>query len=379
MEMLSLNEPPPAPRREVSRAQAIAASMAVHLLLLLLFLRGLEGLPEPIAAFLRAHAARPPAPEAVTPTPLAGADAAKPKEKETEKIPPIPLRFTYVKVPEDARPQKNPKARLFSDRDRIARQEIPTPPDVRQFSPDPHAKGDTRERFKPDPRLKSGRDQPEPQPESDRLAQNDLAGRNEAKPDESKAPKTDDPAEAGGETAAGTPGNESPPPEVGGRAAAVPPGTAGNHRPSPGASGGAGPGGLPNLQGSESKFHFENPGWMKGGMQGTLSFDTQGFPWGDYARKIYVIIRQNWIDRSPVASRFGAVPGYTCQHFIIERDGTISSVEILKPSSQPPYNRAATDALHASSALPPLPKEFPEDREGVTGCFFYNMYPEEAD
>jgi hypothetical protein len=54
-------------------------------------------------------------------------------------------------------------------------------------------------------------------------------------------------------------------------------------------------------------------------------------------------------------------------------------VEILRPSSQPPYNKAATDALHASSALPPLPRDFPKDREGVTGCFFYNMYPEEAD
>jgi hypothetical protein len=45
----------------------------------------------------------------------------------------------------------------------------------------------------------------------------------------------------------------------------------------------------------------------------------------------------------------------------------------------PPFERAAADALRASSPLPPLPEEFPLTEEGVTFCFYYNMYPEEAE
>jgi hypothetical protein len=41
----------------------------------------------------------------------------------------------------------------------------------------------------------------------------------------------------------------------------------------------------------------------------------------------------------------------------------------------PPFDRAASDALKASSALPPLPPDFNLEKEGVTGCFWYNLYP----
>ncbi|MFQ5878176.1 MAG: hypothetical protein ACE5JH_10895 [Acidobacteriota bacterium] len=44
----------------------------------------------------------------------------------------------------------------------------------------------------------------------------------------------------------------------------------------------------------------------------------------------------------------------------------------------PPFNKAASDSIRASSPLPPLPEGFPRQSEGVTFCFFYNMYPEEA-
>ena len=124
---------------------------------------------------------------------------------------------------------------------------------------------------------------------------------------------------------------------------------------------------------------FSNQGWLKGGAYGTISFDTQGFPWGDYARQIYVIIRNNWLDRIPLAAREGRLSGFTCQHFVIERSGSISSLDVTRPASVPPFNKAASDALHASSPLPPLPSEFPDPEEGVTFCFYYNMYPGESD
>src|SRR6185369_15333691 len=140
------------------------------------------------------------------------------------------------------------------------------------------------------------------------------------------------------------------------------PGTQGGGRPPGQGQGGAGSGpgrGGPSPfnpnGGTEEKFHFDNPGWLRGEtVAGTLSFDTKGLPWGDYARKIYVIIRQNWIDRLPLAYRNGQ-RGVTCQHFVIEKDGTISVIDVVRPSDVPPFDRAASDALKASSALPPLP------------------------
>ena len=149
----------------------------------------------------------------------------------------------------------------------------------------------------------------------------------------------------------------------------------GNERP----GSGGGTAATPNLKpGTEYKFELNNPAWLKDRAYGTMSFDTKGFPWGDYARKLQVAIRERWLERYPLAARQG-MAGYTCQRFVIARDGTVTSIDILRPSKHPSLTRAATDAINAASRLPPLPEEFPGDSEGVTGCFWYNMYPEEAE
>jgi len=387
MDILSLNEPPQVPARRLSRAEAIGASMVLHVLVLLLFLRGLEGLPEPIARWLSAHAAHPPASEAaqnVTPLPTPATPDEKKQEEERKKAEPIPLKFAYVKIPEEAQPQKSEDATHFSDRDRTARQPEPTPPDATRFTRDPHAEGDTRERVVPDPRVKPGKDQLEPpQPETERIAAKDVLGREkEADGAGGSAGKTGEEGTPS-EESSGREGHDALPPEANGRGQAVLPGPAGSQRTP---SGGGGPAGgpfasrRPDLREStEQKFHFENTGWMRGEtVDGNLSFDTKGLPWGDYARKIHVIIRQNWIDRLPLAFRQGQ-RGFTCQHFVIERDGTIRDIDVLKQSRVPPFDRAASDALKASSALPPLPPEFNLESEGVTFCFYYNMYWIEED
>jgi TonB family protein len=135
---------------------------------------------------------------------------------------------------------------------------------------------------------------------------------------------------------------------------------------------------LENLRSGEYKFTFSNPAYLRDGAYGTLSFDTQGFPWGDYARRIYVAIRNSWYTRIPLAAREG-IRGWVCWHFVIEKDGRVSQTDLIRPSSVPPFDRAAQDAINAASPLPPLPHDFPEPREGVTYCFFYNMVPGEED
>ena len=385
MQFLSLQEPASPPVVRPTRAEAVMISLAAHLLLFLLFVAAPDRLPEAIRRLLQGHAvpARPPAT-------LADADPMKPAE--TSKAAPapkenrIPLKFAYVRVPNDVPSPKNPDAPLFSDKDRRARQEVPTPPDALRFTIDPHAEGNSRDRVRPDPSRPEGPETFEPAPPQ-------TTGRaSGGRPD---GPRGQEPKEPEGSAAAvakprsATSGSgahaatiDPPPAPAGGEGGA----SGSGRRDGPGDEQSEGTSGDPSrhvpdeLRGrTEYKFSFNNPGWLAGGgNHGTLSFDTQGFPWGEYARQIQAIIRNNWIPRIPLAAREG-MAGHTCQHFVITRGGDISDIDILRPSSHPPLTRAATDALRASSPLPPLPEEFPNDREGATFCFYYNMYPAEAD
>jgi TonB family protein len=378
MQFLSLQEPFERPTVRLSRAEAVLLSFGAHLLLLLLLLFvprvASRVLPEPILAFLRT---RPPLvrPQEAVPPAAPIHDGVKPES------PKIPLQFAYVRTPDDNTVEKNPAARLLSDKSRRARQEVKTPPNLKQWSMDPHSEGDTIERIRPDPRLAPGRDSLEPAaPPS---AEEGGAGPGAVLPVE---PARE--AEAG----AGRAGEGEPSGGGGSGADAAP-----QAGPAPGA--GPLPPGAPegaartgpisaaardslqralSGQGEESKRLFDNPGYLSPGLAtGTMSFDTQGFPWGDYARRVHVIIENNWEDRLPLAFREG-VRGYVCLHFVIQKDGTISDLQVVRPSSVPPFIRAALDAVRASSPLPPLPKDFPEDQEGSSWCFFYNLLPEEV-
>jgi periplasmic protein TonB len=105
---------------------------------------------------------------------------------------------------------------------------------------------------------------------------------------------------------------------------------------------------------------------------GPLSFESNWFEWGDYAAKMIARIRVHWYASMPELIRMG-VRGMVTIRFTIERDGTISSIELLESSGVPPYDNAARRALELSSPLPPLPANFPRDRERVTIRYLYNM------
>ena len=349
MEFLSLKQPTPLAARRLTRAEGILLSLLLHVLLFLLVLYLPGHLPASVISFFRP---RPPGPAAASAAEVAAPPALS-SDRPLEK-PKIPLKFAYVKVPEDRAVEKNPTAPLLSDLNRRARQEVPTPPEVRRFSIDPHSEGDTRDRVRPDPSRPEGPespDRPEPQPSR----QGGGAGASVRR--EGRIVP---------EAAGGAAGSASSPPVAGS-----------DEAPSP-AGGPDLTQALSDLKSGEYKFTFKNPGYLRDGSYGTLSFDTQGFPWGDYARRLYVIIRNNWLARIPLAAREG-IAGYVCQRFVIARDGAVQEIESVRPSSIPPFDKAASDAIRASSPLPPLPPDFPYGREGVTFCFFYNMYPEEAE
>jgi len=379
MEFLSLQEPGEEPAVKVNRSEAILLSVGVHLCLVLLFLLGpalaIRVLPKPILALLTQRPAQ--ALPATAPSVAPATPGQKPPDREK-----IPLKFAYVSVPNDVATEKNPNARLQSDKNRKARQEVPTPRDARKFSADPHSEGTSIDRVKPDPNRPEGREDVEARQRASR-------GSTSA---EGRAASTGTMGGNQKEQGASTqgPGGMQRPRDV-------PEGTSGEAAKQ-GEAGTAGERGVPDgtgepgaetrenlkqalsdLKSGEYKFQFNNPSYLRDGAYGTMSFDTQDFPWGDYARKIYLIIRNNWYQRIPLAAREG-IRGWVCQRFVIEKDGTISSVRAVRPSGVAPFDKSSADALEASSRLPPLPPDFPEANEGVTFCFYYNTVPgEESD
>ena len=116
---------------------------------------------------------------------------------------------------------------------------------------------------------------------------------------------------------------------------------------------------------------FDNPSGGLSGPLGGLSFDTPGFDWGPYARKIYWIIWTNWTRGWPPAAWAG-LKGIVTVHFTIWKDGHISDITVLDPSGTPAFDTCASLALEASSPLPALPEDFPKESEGITARFLNN-------
>jgi len=118
----------------------------------------------------------------------------------------------------------------------------------------------------------------------------------------------------------------------------------------------------------------ENPNRDGGGVDtGALSFDTQWYDWGPYAKSMLAKIRRHW--RIPQIARMG-VSGIVKVRFYIEMDGTVTGLRIIDESGRPPMDFAAHDAIADSSAFEPLPAGLGlNGPEGVTITFLYNVEP----
>jgi TonB family protein len=266
------------------------------------------------------------------------------------------LQFTFVDIPDDQPAPESPRARLLSDKTRVARQPVPTPPDATNLGPDPHSEGNSPLR---------------------QIARIGVPA----------APVSPPPAPAGTPGGRGAPGPAGGPPGAGDARAGEGGEDLGESEGPQGRPGGAGEEGgsgasdrrqsfrkaLDQLESGTYDFSgFDNPAYLQGGNYGTLSFDTKGFEWGDYARQLYLIIKKNWYDRIPIAAYYGQ-KGKVFIRFVIEKDGSITDLAVIRSSEISPFDRAAENAIRASHPLPPLPSNFPKEREGVTFGFYYNL------
>lgn len=292
--------------------EAFVAALIIHLLALFLV--------EPIRGFL-------------------------PASPDLQMVPvqPEPLQFTFVNLPDEVRVEENPDARFFSDADRLARAD--KPPEETGDSDIPQSEGNSSmiEITPPEPQetfVEPSTEVAEPQP-----PQPDPPPAGGPEPAPPQEPETDGPVRQPPADIEASPENRTEKILEALRDVAE-----------------SKPGGF------DTRFESRQPSriWEFGG----LSFETKNFEWGDYARRLQEIIRSNW--RIPLSAQMGEI-GKCRFRFTIERDGQLSSIELVKSSGIPALDNAAQQALQASSPVPPLPARFPKERETVTCGFYYNL------
>jgi len=87
--------------------------------------------------------------------------------------------------------------------------------------------------------------------------------------------------------------------------------------------------------------------------------DNPDFTYGYYVDQMLAQISRNWI-RPPVG---GGIEAWL--HYRIQRDGTITDVELVRPSGIASFDLAAMRAVQSSSPLPPLPRAYRDSTLGV--------------
>jgi TonB family protein len=128
---------------------------------------------------------------------------------------------------------------------------------------------------------------------------------------------------------------------------------------------------LRNLQQYVQKQTFDNP---QGGLNqpgAAIQFDTKGVEFGPWLRRFVAQVRRNWF----VPQAAMTFHDHVVLQFNIHKDGTITDVSILQPSSIDGFNRAAVGAITGSSPTEPLPPEYPTEKAFFTVTFYYNENP----
>lgn len=141
---------------------------------------------------------------------------------------------------------------------------------------------------------------------------------------------------------------------------------------------GQGRGGTGRGRGSGPGTGPEFNSQITGGLFGDLRFDSGDYNWSDYSTKVYFAVYRAWLrellgrarrfERDQNQLRLPDLDGQVAIHFFLTRPGPVEAVEVVRPSPIPTLDEASSAALRRA-VMPPLPADFPRDREGVTFIF----------
>ena len=128
---------------------------------------------------------------------------------------------------------------------------------------------------------------------------------------------------------------------------------------------------LRNLEQYVRKETFNNPQGGATNPGATIQFDTKGVEFGPWLRRFVSQVRRNWF--VPLAAY--TMRGHVVLQFNIHKDGTITDIQVVQPSSVQSFNIAAYNAIQGSSPTEPLPPEYPSPMAFFTVTFYYNEDP----
>jgi TonB family protein len=253
-------------------------------------------------------------------------------------------RFVFVQPRIDRPAPKPPPRGVPSDKDRQAQTVQQPKPPANEM---PFSRGNTPERVEQaDQQTARGQG---PQPDTAAGQQARVEPQSEpAQPDNQRLP--DSPS------ALQLPSNRQPQNGLGGRAPL---------------SGGALGDALRNLQRYVQRDQFENA--QGGGAFGpAIQFDTKGVEFGPWIRRFISQVKSNWL--IPFAAM--SMKGHVVITFNVWKDGRITDLSVIGPSTIGAFNTAAYGALAASNPTTALPPEYPSDHAFFTVTFFYNEEPQ---
>lgn len=96
-------------------------------------------------------------------------------------------------------------------------------------------------------------------------------------------------------------------------------------------------------------------GGMEGEAGGISAAGMENFEYAWYRATIISKLKEHWV--KPVLPFRTTEPLQVIVYFVIERDGSVSHMEIDTTSGYPPLDRSAIRAIYDSVPLPPLPRQ----------------------
>ena len=297
----------------ISRREGILLSIISHLVLTVLILLG------PKLPFVQAFLARQ----------EAKADAARAAEFERQQRERPVFVFMQPKV-ELPPPRVVPRHPEFSDRDRVAAapERAQNPTNTMPFS-----RGNTSERVDADTARRLDRQPP-----------------------------------ADGSEAAARGSGGAPLPQVSSNSMTLPRDIG---RQGTATDGGVIGSALRNIQRYAQGDKFNNLGGGADQSYPDIQFDSKGVDFGAWIRRFVAQVKRNW--NIPYAAM--SMRGHVVLTFYVHKNGQISELTLVGPSSVDGFNNAAYNALAWSNPTQPLPPEYPDDRAFFTVTFYYNEQP----
>ena len=104
----------------------------------------------------------------------------------------------------------------------------------------------------------------------------------------------------------------------------------------------------------------------------SIQFDSKGVEFGPWLRRFVAQIRRNWF--IPYAAM--TMKGHVVVTFNVHKDGRITDLQIVKPSSVDAFTNSAFGAIAASNPTVALPPEYPDDKAFFTVTFYFNENPD---